>query len=248
MRRTETRNRAGGRLPLRALRPLLLLLLAMAPTALRAQDAFVASKTGSLGIRLDGGLSWSLGGGFANTNANALTAIQPQGTVGLFYNISPRFRAGLDYGYSRMVREQTDGTLTPLSGGGVEGEVYRDLKTNFHAAELTAEYNLLGGDRVSLYAGTGFGCQFAAANTYTIGVKNEVKNGGTGNSIQIKAHNEGSRYVAPYVPVTLSLEYAFLPQVAVSLGGGYRFVFAGKKELSPKGQAFATLGLRFNLK
>lgn len=224
-----------------AIMPALLLLLP--PVSLQAQDA----REGTLGIRLDGGLSWSLGGDFTNSAKNALTTIQPQGVVGLFYNFSPRFRAGLDYGYTRMVREQTDGTMHELPGGGVEGEVYRDLRTYFHAAELKGEFNLLGAGPLSLYLGAGAGCQFAIGNTYTIGVKNEVKPGGLGNSIHVTGHNVGHKYVAPYIPVTLSLEYAFLPQVAVSAGCGYRLILAGKNGLSAKSQPFAVLGLRFNL-
>ena len=219
------------------------LLLLLLPASLQAQDA----REGTLGIRLDGGLSWSLGGDFANSGKNALTTIQPQGVVGLYYNFSPRFRMGLDYGYTRMVREQTNSTLKTLSDGSVEGEVYRDLKTHFHAAELTGEFNVLGAGPVSLYLGTGAGCQFALGNTYTIGVKNEVKPGGLGNSIHVTGHNVGHKYAAPYIPVTLSLEFALLPQVAVSVGGGYRLILAGKNEYSAKSQPFAALGLRFNL-
>ena len=224
-----------------AIMPALLLLLL--PASLQAQDA----REGTLGIRLDGGLSWSLGGDFANSVKNAPTATQPQGVAGLFYNFSSRFRLGLDYGYTRMIREQTNGTMNALPGGGVEGEVYRNLKNHFHAAELTGEFNLLGDGPLSIYLGAGAGCQFVVGNTYTIAVKNEVKSGGLGNSIHVTGHNVGHKYAAPYIPVTLSLEYAFLPQVAVSVGGGYRLILAGKKEFSAKSQPFATLGLRFNL-
>ncbi|MBQ6957286.1 MAG: hypothetical protein IJP77_01855 [Bacteroidales bacterium] len=221
----------------------LLALLLLLPASLYAQDV----REGTLGIRLDGGLSWSLGGDFANSGKNALTTIQPQGIVGLFYNFSPRFRVGLDYGYTRMVRQQLDGTMHALPGGGEGGEVYRDLKNHFHAAELTGEFNLLGEGPLSLYLGAGAGCQFVVGNTYTIAVKNEVKPGGMGNTIHVTGHNVGHKFAAPYIPVTLSLEYAFLPQVAVSMGGGYRLILAGKNGFSAKSQPFATLGLRFNL-
>lgn len=224
--------------------PALMLLL---PASLQAQGAFLASRTGTFGIRLDGGVSCSLGGDFANTGTGSVTSVQPQGMAGLFFNFSPRFRAGLDYSYTRMVREQLNGTMTPLPNGGVEGEVYRDLKTHFHGVEATGEYNLLGVGPLSLYAGTGAGCLIADGNTYTIAVKNEVKTGGMGNSIHVTGHNVGHRYFAPFIPVTLSLEFAFLPQVAVSVGGGYRFILAGKNEYSAKSQPFGTVGLRFNL-
>ena len=220
-----------------------LLLFLILPTALSAQGL----RTGSLGIRLDGGLQWSVGSGLADAVAKGPTAIQPMGGAGVYYNIIPRLRAGLDYNYTRMVREQTNGTLSPISGGGVAGEVYKDLKTHFHGIGVTGEYNLLPAGPLSLYAGTGAGCLIAVGNTYSIAVSNEVKPGGTGNSIRISAHNEGHHYAVPYIPLTLSLEFAFMPRVALSLGGGYRFILAGRQEYAPKGQAYATLGLRFNL-
>ena len=218
---------------------ILFVLLIAIPAAVWAQ--------GGIGIRLDGGVSYSLGDGMASVSAGKLTAVQPQGGAGIYYNFGRRVRAGVDYSYTRMVRENVNGTLTQLPGGGVEGEVYRDLKTHFHGASLTGEFNVLPAGIVSLYLGAGAGCLFAQGKTYTIGVSNEVKPGGTGNLIHITGHNVGHNYVAPFIPLTLSLEFRFLPQVAVSLGGGYRFVLAGDASLAPKSQAYGTLGLRFNL-
>lgn len=225
---------------------IVLLLLFVMQTDLYAQ----ASRTGTLGLRFDGGASWSLGSGFANVGTSSLNETQPLFTAGMYFNFSPRFRAGLDYDYSRLVREQLDGSQTALPGGGSESVVYRDLKTHFHGVTLTGEYNLLGSmadSPFSLYAGAGAGCLFAVGNTYEIGVKNEIVPGGMGNTVQVTGHNEGHRFILPCFPLSLSLEYAFLPQVSLSLGGGYRFIVAGKHGLSPKGQASATLGLRFNL-
>ena len=177
------------------------------------------------------------------------TVVQPQGGAGLFFNFSPSFRVGLDYSYTRMLREQFDNTLTQLRGGGVAGEVFRDLKLSFHGVTALAEFNVLGaaGGPLSLYVGAGAGCLFAAGYAYTIEVRDEVRADGMGNKISISGHNEAQRYVTPCIPATLSLEYAFLPQVAVSFGGGYRFLLARGNEFAPKGQAYATLGLRFNL-
>ena len=205
------------------------------------------TRTPSLGVRLDGGLQWSVGSGLANAVAKGPTAIQPMGGAGVYCNVIPRLRAGVDYNYTRMVREQTNGTLSPLPDGGVAGDVYKDLKTHFHGIGVTGEFNLLPAGALALYAGTGAGCLIAVGNTYSIVVSNEVKPGGTGNAVRITAHNEGHRYAVPYIPLTLSLEFTFIPRVALSLAGGYRFVLAGKQEYAPKGQAYATLGLRFNL-
>ena len=228
---------------------ILLFLLLLLPASAQSQQAYLTSRTGTLGIRLDGGVSWSQGRVFANERISPASVVQPQGGVGLFFNFSPSFRLGLDYSYTRMLREQFDSTLKPLPGGGVESEAFRDLKMNFHGATVLAEYNVLGsvGSRLSLYVGAGAGFLSASGHAYTIRVKNEVKADGTGNTISITGHNEGHRYVAPCIPATLSLEYAFLPQVALSFGGGYRFIMARGNGYAPKGQAYATLGLRFNL-
>lgn len=225
------------------MRKIILVLLLSLPCAVWAQG---------VGVRLEGGVSWMRGGGFEGASAKTITAVQPQAGAGFFYNFNPAFRLGLDYSYTRMLREQTNGTLQPQTDGGVKGDVYRDLKTNFHGAGLAAELNLLGlggvKKPVSLYVGTGVTCLFASGNIYTIGVSNTIKPDGIGNTVHVTGHNEGHRYIVPCIPATLALEYTFLPQVSLRVSGGYRFVLAGKQELSPKGQAFATLGLCFQLK
>lgn len=220
------------------MRKIILVLLLSLPCVVWAQG---------VGVRLDGGVSYSLGGGLAGGSVNKRTAVQPQGGVGVYFSINPSFRAGLDYSYSRMVRSQVDGVLDQLPDGSVQGDVYSDLKTHFHGAAVSAEFNPLSVGPLSLYLGTGLGCLFGVGNTYTLGVSNMVKPDGTGNTIRVTGHNEGHRYVSPFIPLTLSLEYSFLPQVAVSLNGGYRIVFTLGNALSPKGQAYVQLGLRFNL-
>ena len=206
------------------MKKIILVLLLSLPTALMAQG---------IGIRLDGGFSWAHGGGLDIARPGIRSAVQPQGGAGVFYTISPRFRAGLDYSFTRMVREEVDGTLTQLPDGSSEGELFRDLKSHFHGASLSV--------------GTGAGCLFAVGNTYTIAVSNTVKPDNTGNTIHLTGHNVGHKYAVPFIPATLSLEFAFLPQVSVSFNGGYRLILAGKQDYSPKGQAYAQVGLRFNL-
>ena len=223
---------------------LVFLLFLQGTEVLYAQESLTSSGKVTPGVRFGGGVQYAIGAG----EGNGLTAVQPLGGAGLYLNVTSLFRIGLDYNYTRMVREQSNATLSQLPGGGVSGEVYRDLKTHFHGINLTGEIQLLPAGPVSFYAGTGAGVLLADGNLYTIGIKNEVKPDGAGNSIEIKGHNEGHRYVAPYVPLTFSLEYTFLPQVAMCLGAGYRVVIDGKNVFSPDGQAFATLGLRFDLK
>ena len=225
------------------MKKIILVLLLSLPTALWAQ--------GTLGLRLDGGVSWMKGGGIEGASAKTITAVQPQAGAGFFYNFNPAFRLGLDYSYTRMLREKTDSNLQPQSDGGVKGDVYCDFKTNFHSVGLSGELNLLGlgGKKkpLSLYAGTGIACLFAEGNSYTISVSNTIKPDKTGNTVHVTGHNEGHRYAVPCIPATLSLEFDILPQVALRIGGGYRFILAGKQELAPKGQVYAAAGLCFQL-
>ena len=192
------------------MRKIILVLLLSLPSSLWAQ--------GTLGLRFEGGLSWMWGGGLEGAGPKTETAIQPQVCAGLFYSCNPAFRLGVEYSYTRMLREQTQPNLLSLPDGGVKGDVYRDLKTNFHTLGVTVEANLLGHRSsktpLSLYAGTGIGCLFAFGNTYTLGV----------------------------------MEYLLFPQVALRISSGYRFVLAGDQELAPKGQVVATVGLCFQLK
>ncbi|MBR5736369.1 MAG: hypothetical protein IKX60_06235 [Bacteroidales bacterium] len=234
MKRTETGNR-GGRLGLACC-----VLLLLVPWTMWSQG-----HKGAMGFRLDGGASWSLGGSFANEGAGNLGVTQPFGRAGVYYMASPQLRVGGEYSYTRMARRQIDGKVNQLAGGGSEATVYRDLTANYHGVAVTCEYNVLGEGPLALYAGTGAGCLIAAGNTYTFGVRNEVKP--AGSSVSFTAHNEPQVQAVPYIPVTVSLEYAFLPQTAVSVSCGYRMLMAGKESTAPKGQAYAAVGLRIDL-
>ena len=219
---------------------LLLVFLLLLSTAggLRAQDPYRDARTGTVGLRLDGGASWAFGSSFENIGANQVNLLQPYAGAGLLINIKPWVRIGADYSYTRMIREQL-------------GTVYRDFKTRFHGASLTGEFDLVellgrgkGPGRVGLWLGTGLGFLFSQGNTWNVSVSNEIS--ADKQTIRIRGHNEPLSYNAPFIPVTLSLEYAFLPQVALSIGGGYRFL-PGKTDLAPRHQAYAKAGLVFNL-
>ena len=220
------------------------------PLSAWCNDAYRSARTGTLGIRMDGGVSWSLGTSFEKPAAKPVDDIQPQGGMGIYYNISPLFRVGADYSYTRMLRENLNSTMKPLPNGGMQGTVYTEIKTQFHGVSLDGELNLLalGGDahRLSLYVGTGAGMLFSIGNNYSLTVSQEFMDNGTGTVFRFLGHNEDIRYKAFYVPASLSVEYAFLPQVALSVRGEYRYVVRGCNYSLP-GQVSATLGLRFNL-
>jgi len=235
MKKTESRIRGRGLVLTAALAVLLML-----PVTSLAQ-----AGAGTVGVRLDGGASWSLGGSFAD-NAG-LNATRPMAGGGVYWLPADRLRLGAGYSYTSMMRRQLDGKMVPLPGGGQAADLYRDLKAGLHGLELTCEYRLLGEGPLAFYAGAGAGCLFAAGNIYTLGVKNEITAGGMGNSISFTGGPEKLRYAAPFIPVTLSLEYEFIPQVSVSLSCGYRLLLTSA-ETAAKGQPYAALGLRLNLR
>ena len=222
------------------------LLLLSTAGGLRAQDPYRDARTGTVGLRLDGGASWAFGSSFENVGANQVNLLQPYAGAGLLINIKPWVRIGADYSYTRMIREQLFTSLQPKTGN-----VYRDFKTRFHGASLTGEFDLVevfgrgkGPGRVGLWLGTGLGFIFSQGNTWSVSVSNEIS--ADKQTFRVGGHNEPLGYNTPFIPVTLSLEYAFLPQVALSVGGGYRFL-PGRTELAPRHQAYAKAGLVFNL-
>ena len=209
-----------------------------------------ASAQSLIGVRISGGTALSFGSSFENASANNANAIQPMAGVGVTMKVAPRFRAGIGYDYTRLVREQLNGQLTPIAGsvlpGSVEGTVYRDLKTHFHALGVTAEYDVLpAGGIVSLYVGTGAGCLVGNGNIWSLSVRNEMRSDNWTNTVSVGGHNEAQRYAAPFIPATLSLECRFLLRTAVCVGGMYRLILS-KEPAAPKSQAGATLGLRLD--
>lgn len=234
------------------------LLLLLTAGGLRAQSPYRDARTGTVGLRLDGGASWSFGSSFENVGANQANLIQPYGGAGLIVNIRPWVRLGADYSYTRMIREQLYTSLQPLSGTGIisgstEGAAYRDFKTRFHGASLTGEFDLVellgrgkGSGRVGLWLGTGVGCLFSQGNIWTLSVSDVMRSDNWTQTVHFGGNNGSHRYNALFIPAALSLEYAFLPQVALSVGGGYRFL-PGKQDLAPRHQAYAKVGLVFNL-
>lgn len=192
-------------------------------------------------ILVFGGPSWSVGGGFGNVSSVSHNLTQPEAGIKLGLHLGERFRAGISAGYTRMVREQIDASLKPLSDGSFNGTVYRDFKTHFYSLGLTGEYALLkSGGPLELYAGSGVGCFFANGNTWSLSVQNDQ--GAMTNTSSVKGHNEPHAYIAPFVPFSLSLEWAVLPATKICLGGTYRFIFSGEN-VAPSGQALASLGL-----
>ena len=206
----------------------------------------VTRSGGSIGVRVDAGASWSFGSPF--TDASVSSPVRPcqYGQLGVHYYIIPRLRAGVDYSYTRRSSDLSGA----VASSPAVTTLYRDVRTDFHGLSLRAEYNLLPsgtcGGRLSLYAGAGAGCLFSVGSTYTLSASSDRLEGAAGSSFTISGHNENHRHTSLFVPLGLSLEYEFLPQVSLSLSGEYRFNPV-KEQLVPNGQAAAMLGLRFRL-
>ena len=210
-----------------------------------------AAAQGLIGVRLSGGAAWNFGSGFQNVGANEANVLQPVLGAGVTLRVIPHLRVGLGYDYSRMVREQLNGTLEPIAGsvlpGSVEGTVYKDFKMRFHAMGATVEYNVLPvGGLLSLYVGTGFGCLFATGNTWALSVRNEMRSDNWTSTVTINGQNEMHSYAAPYIPATVSLECRILPRTALCLGCASRVILS-KNILAPTAQVQATLGIRLDL-
>ena len=239
---------------------LMVLLLLIPVAGLRAQDPdshFKDARTGTVGLRIAGGASEMFGSPFENVKADNRNLIQPFGEAGLFVNIKPWVRIGADYSYTRMLREQFYTSLEQIVGtgilpGSVGGTLYSDFKTNFHGASLTGEFDLVeilsGGKssgKLALWLGTGAGYLFANGNTWSMNVYNLMKTDNT-QTIHFGWNNDPHKYNTLFIPARLSLEYAFLPQVALSVGGEYRYL-PMKNDLAPRHMAMAKVGLVFNL-
>ena len=236
------KRKAGNHSLLPGVVAVLMLLLAIPVNAL-AQDV----KDGTFGGRLSGGASWPVGCVMENVASSNANMGQPYGSAGVFYNLSPAFRAGLEYSFTKMVREQRFSQLQTVAG--VEGGVaYRKLISYYNGVALTAEYNFVelisSGSKLSLYAGAGFGCLFDSSADYTFSVINKTED--AKQTFGIGSHTEFSHSKDLYIPITLSLEYAFLPEVAVTAGCEYRIIPA-RGQFAPKGMALAKLGLVFNI-
>ena len=211
----------------------LLLLIGQLPA--HAQGPYTEVRNGSMGIRLDVGISTPV---IVDGGASA-SPVDPYLSAGVLYNVSPRLRAGADYNYSRFSSVKVSGNT-----GGKAGDVYTGVRSPLHGFGVTAEFNVLPSGPLSLYVGTGAGCLLSRVESYTLGGKSEVKE--TGGSDSEPGSADKDREVSLYVPATVSLEYAILPKVSAALGFGYRFIAGGKEGL-PKGLTAITAGLRFNL-
>ena len=220
----------------------LLLVLPFGGGRATAQDLF--------SVRLTGGAAWNSGSSFKNVGANEANVLQPVLGASVAMEVMPRMRVALGYDYSQMVREQLNGTLEPIDGsvlpGSVEGTVYKDFKMRFHAIGATAEYDVLpAGGLLSLYVGTGFGCLFAAGNTWALSVRNEMRSDNWTSTVTVNGKNQMHNFAAPFIPASVSLECKILPKTALCVGATSRFILS-KNTLAPNTQLFATLGLRLD--
>lgn len=133
------------------------------------------------------------------------------------------------------------------------GLAYTKMWTQYHAADLTLEFNVMEiwknrtDKRFNLYAGAGFGWLFARGNTYNIAMGNErwkEKYKETTN-IWLKAENTRHNYSAGYVPMLVSAEFDVSPIVTLGLQGNYKRLL--KCDNAPKGIGTVSMVVRLNL-
>ena len=133
------------------------------------------------------------------------------------------------------------------------GLAYTKMWTQYHAADLTLEFNVMEiwknrtDKRFNLYAGAGFGWLFARGNTYNIAMGNErwKEKYKETTDIWLKAENTRHNYNAGYVPMLVSAEFDVSPIVTLGLQGNYKRLL--KCDNAPKGIGTMSMVVRLNL-
>lgn len=133
------------------------------------------------------------------------------------------------------------------------GLAYTKMWTQYHAADLTLEFNVMEiwknrtDKRFNLYAGAGFGWLFARGNTYNIAMGNErwKEKYKETTDIWLKAENTRHNYNTGYVPMLVSAEFDVSPIVTLGLQGNYKRLL--KCDNAPKGIGTVSMVVRLNL-
>lgn len=133
------------------------------------------------------------------------------------------------------------------------GLAYTKMWTQYHAADLTLEFNVMEiwknrtDKRFNLYAGAGFGWLFARGNTYNIAMGNErwKEKYKETTDIWLKAENTRHNYNTGYVPMLVSAEFDVSPIVTLGLQGNYKRLL--KCDKAPKGIGTVSMVVRLNL-
>ena len=155
------------------------------------------------------------------------------------------------------------GDIVPDRDGSVTGDrlllektgglAYTKMWTQYHAADLTLEFNVMEiwknrtDKRFNLYAGAGFGWLFARGNTYNIAMGNErwKEKYKETTDIWLKAENTRHNYNTGYVPMLVSAEFDVSPIVTLGLQGNYKRLL--KCDNAPKGIGTVSMVVRLNL-
>lgn len=165
------------------------------------------------------------------------------GTIDIDGNLSGDIVPGIDGSVTgdRLLLEKTGGLA------------YTKMWTQYHAADLTLEFNVMEiwknrtDKRFNLYAGAGFGWLFARGNTYNIAMGNErwKEKYKETTDIWLKAENTRHNYNTGYVPMLVSAEFDVSPIVTLGLQGNYKRLL--KCDNAPKGIGTVSMVVRLNL-
>ena len=198
----------------------------------------------------EAGATMSHGIGISNVNAAPWTSVSPEIGAGVSFNIRPWIRLGLNYDFSKYARELRFDKLLLEKTGGL---AYTKMWTQYHAADLTLEFNVMEiwknrtDKRFNLYAGAGFGWLLARGNTYNIAMGNErwKEKYKETTDIWLKAENTRHNYNTGYVPMLVSAEFDVSPIVTLGLQGNYKRLL--KCDNAPKGIGTVSMVVRLNL-
>ena len=233
-----------------------IVLLLVVETGVRAQNPFMDARNKTVSARIDGGASWAIGSSFKNLNSGRSNETQPIESAGAMYHVMPWLRGAVDYSYSSLVRQQVFAELIPIENapaGSSGGMAYRELKSSFHSLAVTAEAEIfelakaMVSERYALWVGIGVGGLYDSGNVWSLSATNEFDAAALTQKVNLKGHNDPHTNVSVFIPVTVSFEYSVLPQLAVGVGGGFRYI-PSAFDLTPVGQAYVKAGLVYNFK
>ena len=235
------------------------------------EPEYKEQRTNKVGLYLRGGTAWATGGSIAEWS-QACTPVQILGGAGLSWNIRPWVRLGLNYDYTYSSRNRYYNELQP-EGPAVEagegmvvnnsqgGVFYRRYNAGMHGVDLSGDFNLMElfknrSDKgwFNIYVGTGFGWMLGTGNVWSTSTGHSSISGpssdGTFGNISteswVKGLNQECKFNSPYVPARLSVEFNVLPQMAIGLEGGYKFL-CKNMDLAPRNLFSAGITLRFTL-
>lgn len=222
------------------------------------------SKTKTLSIYTEGGLSWASGLWYPNVDAKRSYKQSPAVGAGIDLTIRPWVRVGAEYLWSRYRREQRMSALDPAS---MPSKAYGNYVVNYHNIKLGGGVNLMElwskrrAQWFNVWLSTGIGYMNARGNEYGLYLSSTRSENGQTSPIsgnlslsnesnvtiesKVLANNQHSSFRRFYIPASLHLEFDLTSQLALGLKGEVDWLLA-RKAVAPRQLAFALATVRYS--